>query len=80
MRTRYYQSMGIQPLIEVAIGVYLRAASIYALAVQTYGSVPYLVLFQVGFFYAGGCSILQEARGRRSVVGVGIPHARELDV
>ena len=46
----------VQPLVEIAFGTYFTLAVGYALAVGVYGAVPFLALFQVGFFYAGFAS------------------------
>ena len=39
------------------------ATVFYALANQIYGTVPFLVLFQVGFLYTGLLSIVQQYAG-----------------
>jgi cellulose synthase/poly-beta-1,6-N-acetylglucosamine synthase-like glycosyltransferase len=57
---RYRQSFLVQPLIEVALGFYFTATVFYALANGIYGTLPFLVLFQVGFFYTGLLSLLQQ--------------------
>ena len=35
----------------------------YALANQIYGTVPFLILFQVGFLYTGLLSVVQQHAG-----------------
>jgi cellulose synthase/poly-beta-1,6-N-acetylglucosamine synthase-like glycosyltransferase len=57
---KYRQSVAIQPLIEVALGLYFTATLFYALANGIYGTVPFLMLFQVGFLYTGMLSLLQQ--------------------
>jgi cellulose synthase/poly-beta-1,6-N-acetylglucosamine synthase-like glycosyltransferase len=57
---RYRQSVAVQPLIELALGLYFTATVFYALANQIYGTVPFLVLFQIGFLYTGLVSIVQQ--------------------
>ena len=57
---KYRQSMSIQPMIEVALGVYFTATLFYALINGIYGTVPFLMLFQVGFLYTGMLSLLQQ--------------------
>src|SRR5580765_4144365 len=57
---RYRQSVAVQPLIELALGLYFTATVFYALANQIYGTVPFLVLFQIGFLYTGILSIVQQ--------------------
>ena len=43
----------MQPLIELALGLYFTGTVFYALANGIYGTLPFLVLFQVGFLYTG---------------------------
>jgi cellulose synthase/poly-beta-1,6-N-acetylglucosamine synthase-like glycosyltransferase len=60
---RYHQSVAVQPLIELGLGLYFTATVFYALANQIYGTVPFLILFQVGFLYTGLLSIVQQHAG-----------------
>ena len=60
---KYRQSVAVQPLIELALGLYFTATVFYALANQIYGTLPFLVLFQVGFLYTGLLSIVQQYAG-----------------
>jgi cellulose synthase/poly-beta-1,6-N-acetylglucosamine synthase-like glycosyltransferase len=57
---KYRQSVAVQPLIELALGLYFTMTVFYALANQIYGTVPFLVLFQMGFLYTGLVSIVQQ--------------------
>jgi cellulose synthase/poly-beta-1,6-N-acetylglucosamine synthase-like glycosyltransferase len=57
---RYRQSVAVQPLVELALGLYFTATVFYALANQIYGTVPFLVLFQIGFLYTGLVSLVQQ--------------------
>jgi hypothetical protein len=57
---KYRQSVALQPLIELALGLYFTATVFYALANQIYGTVPFLVLFQIGFLYTGLLSLVQQ--------------------
>ena len=65
---KYRQSVAVQPLVELALGLYFTATVFYALANQIYATVPFLVLFQVGFLYTGLLSIMQQYAG--SAVGL----------
>ena len=60
---KYHQSVGVQPMIELALGLYFTGTVFYALANQIYGTLPFLMLFQVGFLYTGLLSILQQSTG-----------------
>jgi cellulose synthase/poly-beta-1,6-N-acetylglucosamine synthase-like glycosyltransferase len=60
---RYRQSVAIQPFIELTLGFYFTATVFYALANGIYGTLPFLVLFQIGFLYTGLLSIIQQYAG-----------------
>jgi cellulose synthase/poly-beta-1,6-N-acetylglucosamine synthase-like glycosyltransferase len=60
---KYHQSVGVQPLIELALGLYFTGTVFYALINQIYGTLPFLMLFQVGFLYTGLLSIMQQFTG-----------------
>jgi cellulose synthase/poly-beta-1,6-N-acetylglucosamine synthase-like glycosyltransferase len=57
---KYRQSVLIQPLIELALGLYFTWTVFYALASQIYPTVPFLMLFQIGFLYTGLVSLVQQ--------------------
>ena len=65
---KYRQSVAVQPLVELMLGLYFTWTVFYALANQIYGTVPFLVLFQVGFLYTGLLSIVQQYAGDSEVV------------
>ena len=60
---RYRQSMVIQPLIELALGVYFSGTVVYAASLGLYATVPFLMLFQIGFLYTGLLSVVQQRMG-----------------
>ena len=63
MGKKYRQSFVVQPMIELALGLYFTATVFYALANGIYGTLPFLVLFQIGFLYTGLLSIIQQYAG-----------------
>jgi cellulose synthase/poly-beta-1,6-N-acetylglucosamine synthase-like glycosyltransferase len=65
---KYSQSFVVQPMIEIALGLYFTATVFYALANGIYGTLPFLVLFQVGFLYTGLLSIIQQFAGEHVVL------------
>ena len=65
---RYHQSMPIQPIVEVAFGLYFTAAVCYAVASGIYGTLPFLFLFQFGYLYMGLTSIVQQMRSDEVMV------------
>jgi hypothetical protein len=60
---KYRQSVLVQPMIELALGLYYTATLFYALANGIYATVPFLMLFQIGFLYTGMLSLLQQYAG-----------------
>jgi cellulose synthase/poly-beta-1,6-N-acetylglucosamine synthase-like glycosyltransferase len=73
---KYRQSVAVQPLLELALGLYFTATVFYALANQIYGTLPFLMLFQVGFLYTGLLSIVQQYAGE-PVVATGLQPDRQ---
>ena len=65
---KYRQSVAVQPLIELALGLYFTATVFYALANGIYGTVPFLILFQIGFLYTGLLSVVQQYAGEPVVL------------
>jgi cellulose synthase/poly-beta-1,6-N-acetylglucosamine synthase-like glycosyltransferase len=65
---KYRQSVAIQPFMELLLGLYFTWTVFYALANGIYGTIPFLVLFQVGFLYTGLMSVVQQYAGDDSVV------------
>src|SRR5712675_2014703 len=74
---RYRQSVAVQPMVELALGLYFTATVFYALANQIYATVPFLVLFQVGFLYTGLLSLMQQYAGDADVVPAGLEPGRQ---
>jgi len=73
---KYRQSVAVQPLVELALGLYFTATVFYALANGIYATIPFLVLFQVGFLYTGLVSIVQQYAGSE-VVAAGLEPGRQ---
>jgi hypothetical protein len=65
---KYRQTVAIQPLIELLLGLYFTWTVFYALANGIYGTLPFLVLFQAGFLYTGVLSVVQQYAGDDAVV------------
>ena len=66
----------MQPIIELALGLYFTATVFYALANQIYGTLPFLMLFQIGFLYTGLLSIFQQYTGENVMLKT--PESREV--
>jgi len=63
-KKKYRGRLNFLPFIEIAFGFYLSSAIGYAISKHIWFSMPFLVLFQVGFFYCGGMSLWQARRPR----------------
>src|SRR5436190_504795 len=74
---KYRQSVAVQPLVELGLGLYFTATVFYALANQIYATVPFLVLFQVGFLYTGLVSLTQQYAGDADIVPAGLEAGRQ---
>jgi cellulose synthase/poly-beta-1,6-N-acetylglucosamine synthase-like glycosyltransferase len=57
--SKYRKRLGLVPWIELAIGAYFAATVWYAVVNENYITVPFLVLFVLGFWYTGLMSLLQ---------------------
>jgi cellulose synthase/poly-beta-1,6-N-acetylglucosamine synthase-like glycosyltransferase len=55
----YRKRLGIVPWIELAIGTYFAATVWYAITTENYLTVPFLLLFVLGYWYTGLLSLLQ---------------------
>jgi hypothetical protein len=58
-KKKYHGQIGYLPWVEMGLGLYFSVTVVYAASQQIYGSLPFLVLFQVGFLYTGLLSLLQ---------------------
>ncbi len=56
---KYRKRLGLVPWIELLIGGYFALTIWYAMANENYITVPFLVLFLVGYWYTGLLSLLQ---------------------
>ena len=70
---KYRRRLGWVPWVELLIGTYFALTVYYAIANENYITVPFLVLFVVGYWYTGLMSLLQ---GRFSGLSLGArdPH------
>jgi cellulose synthase/poly-beta-1,6-N-acetylglucosamine synthase-like glycosyltransferase len=56
---KYRKRLGFVPWIELLIGSYFAAAVYYALSNENYITVPFLIIFVIGYWYTGLMSLLQ---------------------
>ncbi len=63
---RYRPQKSIIPYIEVIFGLYFAASIIWAFIVFAWPSIPFLLLFCVGYLYNGGLSIHERRRREKN--------------
>lgn len=49
----------LMPLIELGFGLYFTVVAYYAVTHGIYGTLPFILLYQIGFFYTASLSLLQ---------------------
>jgi cellulose synthase/poly-beta-1,6-N-acetylglucosamine synthase-like glycosyltransferase len=69
--TKYRKRLGWVPWVELLIGSYFALTVYYALDNENYLTVPFLLLFVVGYWYTGLMSLLQGRFSSLSLVGEG---------
>src|SRR5688572_26090157 len=62
---KYKRKRGLLPLLEVVFSIYFLLAILYAGHLHMWGTIPFLLLFFIGFGYMGVMSILQASGGGR---------------
>ncbi|MHB1022018.1 MAG: cellulose synthase family protein [Acidobacteriaceae bacterium] len=68
---KYRKRLGIIPWIELGLGCYFTLTVWYAIANENYFTVPFLLLFVIGYWYTGLLSLLQ-GRFERFTKGVNL--------
>ena len=58
-KKKYRKGAGWMPYAEVALGLYFAAAVVYAIEMENYATVPFLLLFVWGYLYTGLMSLGQ---------------------
>jgi hypothetical protein len=56
---KYRKRLGFVPWIELLIGCYFAAAVYYAMSNENFITVPFLIIFVIGYWYTGLMSLLQ---------------------
>jgi len=57
--SKYRKRLGVVPWIELAIGTFFAFTVLYAITNENYITVPFLLLFVIGYWYTGLMSLLQ---------------------
>jgi cellulose synthase/poly-beta-1,6-N-acetylglucosamine synthase-like glycosyltransferase len=61
---RYRRKSGFLPYIEIAVGTYFVAMIVFAIDTYNFFSIPFLLLFVAGYYWAGWGTLYQEQRSR----------------
>jgi len=61
---RYKRKSGLLPYIEIAIGTYFVAMIAFAIDTYNFFSIPFLLLFVAGYYWAGWGTLYQEHQSR----------------
>jgi hypothetical protein len=61
---RYGRRSGWLPYVELAFGTYFLGMVLFAIDTYNFLSIPFLMLFVVGYYYAGITTLYQEQHGR----------------
>ncbi|HZQ17502.1 MAG TPA: cellulose synthase family protein [Terriglobales bacterium] len=69
--TKYRKRLGWVPWVELLIGGYFTLTVVYALQNENYLTVPFLLLFVVGYWYTGLMSLFQGRFAGLSLSGAG---------
>jgi hypothetical protein len=69
---KYRKRLGIIPWIELLIGCYFALTVWYAVSTENYFTVPFLLLFVLGYWYTGLLSLFQGLFERRGSQGEGL--------
>jgi cellulose synthase/poly-beta-1,6-N-acetylglucosamine synthase-like glycosyltransferase len=62
-RKNYHRKKDWLPIVELALGFYFTYAVYAAIAYGAWAALPFMVLFQFGFLYIGGLSLVQTKTG-----------------
>jgi hypothetical protein len=64
IRQKYRRKSGWLPWIELAIGTYFLGMVAFAIETYNFFSLPFLLLFVAGYYWAGLATLAQEYRDR----------------
>jgi cellulose synthase/poly-beta-1,6-N-acetylglucosamine synthase-like glycosyltransferase len=63
---KYRRRLGLVPWLELLVGSYFVLTCVYAFTSENYWTIPFLMLFVLGYWYTGLMSLLQGRFERRS--------------
>ncbi|HEY7726032.1 MAG TPA: cellulose synthase family protein [Anaeromyxobacteraceae bacterium] len=78
-RRRYRATLGLQPFVELGLAVYVTYGIAFVVEKGVYYSLPFLVLFQVGFGYVGLMSLVEGVRDLAAKLRIQAPRRADVD-
>jgi len=78
-RKRYKAAMNFQPIVELALALYMTLGIVFVLEREVYYSLPFLFLFQAGFGYVGLMSVWEGARDWWARLRIEAPRQADVD-
>jgi cellulose synthase/poly-beta-1,6-N-acetylglucosamine synthase-like glycosyltransferase len=75
---KYRRRLGLVPWLELLVGAYFMLMCWYAMSSENYWTIPFLLLFVLGYWYTGLMSLLQGRFERLSVLRE--PHTKPFPV
>jgi cellulose synthase/poly-beta-1,6-N-acetylglucosamine synthase-like glycosyltransferase len=79
MGQKYRRRLGLVPWLELLVGTYFVMMCLYAFTSENYWTIPFLLLFVLGYWYTGLMSLLQGRFERRSKTA-SEPHTKPFPV
>jgi cobalamin biosynthesis protein CobD/CbiB len=61
---KYRRRSGWLPYAEILVGTYFVAMNVFAIQTYNFFAIPFLLLFVVGYYWAGFGTLYQEYQGR----------------
>jgi len=78
-RRRYKVATTFQPLVELGIAAYMTYGIVFVVEKGVYYSLPFLLLFQLGFGYVGLTSLVEGARDLVGKLRIAAPRRADVD-
>ena len=61
---KYRRRSGWLPYLEIAVGTYFAGTVVFAIQTYNFFAIPFLLLFVIGYYWAGFVTLYQEYQGR----------------
>jgi hypothetical protein len=78
-RRRYKAAASFQPLVELGLAAYMTYGILFVVEKGIYYSLPFLLLFQLGFGYVGAMSVIEGTREFLQKLRIQTPREADVD-